>query len=73
MITKTINNGLTDLTVVVAEEGKVLRRKNTDDVLGEEVVLGYVHYINGVKLDEPVMSTPEDFEEIDKPEEEEMI
>lgn len=64
------NNGISDVTVITAENGKVFRRKNTDDVLGEEIWLGKSYYINGEKLTEPHIDVPEDFEEIDEPVEE---
>lgn len=64
------NNGISDATVITAENGKVFRRKNTDDVLGEEIWLGKSYYINGEKLTEPHIDVPEDFEEIDDPIEE---
>jgi len=64
------NNGISDVTVITAENGKVFRRKNTEDVLGEEIWLGKSYYINGEKLTEPHIDIPEDFEEIDEPVEE---
>ena len=69
------NNGITDVTVIMADEGKVFRRKGdtTGFIYGSEVWLGYSWYINGVKLDEPHLDTPEDFEEIDNPDEIEII
>lgn len=70
MKTRTENNGIQDVTVITAEEGKVFRRKGTEDVFGEEIWLGYSHYINGVMQDPPHKDEPEDFEEIDAPEEE---
>lgn len=61
-----VNNGVRNITVIVADEGKVFRRKGTEeDIYGHEVWLGYSWYINGAKLDEPHLDTPEDFEEID--------
>lgn len=70
MKTETFNNGLTDLIRVIADEGKVLRRKGTSDIYGSEVVLGKSYYADGEKLDKPHTDTPEDFEEIDEPQEE---
>lgn len=68
MKTRTENNGINDVTVITAEEGKVFRRKGTEDIFGDEIWLGYSYYIGGVKLDEPHLDVPEDFEEIDTPE-----
>lgn len=71
MRTEIRNNGIRDLTVIIAEEGKVFRRIGTNDIFGDEIVLGKSHYINGIKLQEPHIDIPEDFEEIDPPIEEE--
>lgn len=54
---------------IIADEGKVFRRIDDNRIYGTEIYLGYSYYINGVKLDEPHLDTPEDFEEIDDPEE----
>lgn len=50
---------------ITAEEGKVFRRKGTDEIFGNEIFLGYSYCIEGVVLDTPHLDTPEDFEEID--------
>jgi hypothetical protein len=69
MKTRTENNGLTDVTVIKADEGKVLVRKGyEDDLLGEELWLGYSYYIGGVKQDPPHFDVPSDFTEVDAPE-----
>lgn len=52
---------------IIADERKVFRRIGTDEIFGKEIYLGYSYYINGVKLDEPHLDVPEDFEEIDEP------
>ena len=70
MRTELRNNGITDITVVIANEGKVLRRIGTDEIFGKEIYLGYSYYIGGVKQEPPHLDVPEDFEEIDEPEEE---
>lgn len=57
---------------MIADEGKVFRRKESGEDYGEEIFLGYSHYIGGVKQDPPHLDVPEDFEEIDKPIEEEV-
>lgn len=70
MRTELRNNGITDITVVIANEEKVLRRIGTDEIFGKEIYLGYSYYIGGVKQEPPHLDVPEDFEEIDEPEEE---
>lgn len=55
---------------LIADEGKVFRRKGTEEIFGEEIYLGYSYYINGVLQNPPHYDVPEDFEEIDKPIEE---
>ena len=67
---RTINNGIKDLTVITASEGKVLKRVGTDEIYGNEVVLGYSYYKNGERLAEPHLDSVEDFEEVDAPQEE---
>ena len=67
MKTETRNNGINDCTVLVADEGKVLRRISDGLERGTELWLGYTHYINGEKLDEPLLELPEHYEEIDAP------
>lgn len=56
-------------TVLKATEGKVLRRKSDGWIAGNEIYLGYTYYLNGRKLDEPLLELPEHYEEIDAPEE----
>jgi hypothetical protein len=58
---------------IIADEGKVFKRIEDDLIFGNEIYLGYTWYINGIKLDEPKEEKAEDFEEIDKPEDEEPI
>jgi len=55
---------------IIADEGKIFRRKGTTDVFGNEIYLGYSYYKNGEKLETPHLDTPDDFEEIDAPIEE---
>ena len=56
---------------IIAGEGKVFRRIGTEDIYGDEIYLGYSHYIGGVLQNPPHLDVPEDFEEIDAPIEEE--
>lgn len=58
-----------DNNVIKASNGKVFRRKVDKQIYGEEIYLGYTYYIGGVKLKEPHLDIPEDFEEIDAPQE----
>lgn len=55
-------------TVIKADEGKLLVRKSDGWVAGEQVSLGYNYYEAGVALSSPRLETPDDYEEIDKPE-----
>ena len=58
---------------IKASEGKVFRRIADGVIFGNEITLGYAHYLNGKKLDSPKWEVPSDFEEIDEPKEEETI
>lgn len=49
---------------IIAEQGMVFKRKNHNDIFGNEIYLGLSYYIDGVLLDEPHQDTAEDFEEI---------
>ena len=53
--------------VIKASEGKVFRRISDGFVFGNEINLGYTYYLNGKKLDEPLLELPEHFEEMDEP------
>ena len=53
--------------IIRASEGKVFRRISDGSIFGKEIHLGYMHYVGGKKLDEPLMALPEHFEEIDEP------
>ena len=53
--------------IIKASEGKVFRRISDGFIFGKEINLGYTYYINGEKLEEPLLELPEHFEEIDKP------
>lgn len=67
------NNGITDVTVLVADEGKVLRRIVSDEIVGKEQWLGYTYYIGGVRQNPPHLDVQSDFDEIDEPEPEEEV
>lgn len=55
-------------TKIIAEDGKILKRKNDGHYYGTEVTLGYNYYEAGVALSQPKLETPDDYEEVDKPE-----
>jgi len=55
---------------IIADEGKVFRRKSSGEIFGEEIYLGYSHYIGGVLQVPPHLDVPEDFEEVEYEEEE---
>lgn len=55
-------------TIIKADEGKLLVRKSDGWIAGEQVSLGYNYYEAGVALSNPRLEEPEDYEEIDKPE-----
>lgn len=54
---------------LVASEGKFLRRISDNWIAGQEIYLGYTYYLDGKKLDEPLLELPDHYEEIDIPEE----
>lgn len=56
------------ITTIVAEEGKLLVRKSDGWIAGDKVTLGYNYYEAGVALSSPRLEVPDDYEEIDKPE-----
>lgn len=58
---------------ILADEGKVLRRISDNWIAGSEIYLGYTHYLDGEKLTEPLLELPEHYEEIDDPEEAEIV
>lgn len=60
-------------TIIAPEEGKLLRRKGTDEVYEGEMALGYSYFIGGVEQNPPHHDAPEDFEEIDIPVEDEPV
>ena len=58
---------------LIADEGKVFRRKSDGFIMGEEITLGYDYYDAGVGLAHPHAARPEDFEEVDMPDYEQPI
>lgn len=60
------------ITTIKADEGKLLVRKTDGWVAGEQVTLGYNYYEAGVALSKPHLEVPDDYMEIDKPEDYEM-
>lgn len=56
------------MNIIKASEGKVFRRKSDGFIFGKEISLGYASSIGGVKLETRRLEVPEDFEEIDTPE-----
>ena len=55
-------------TVIKADEGKLLVRESDGWIAGEQVSLGYNYYEAGVALSKPHLEVPDDYMEIDKPE-----
>lgn len=53
-------------TVLVADEGKVIRRKSSGAIYGRKLHLGYNYFDTGIGLSEPHLDTPDDFEEVDE-------
>lgn len=54
-------------TTLIADEGKILRRKSDGWEAGKQVTLGYNYYEGGIGLSEAKLETPNDYEEIDEP------
>ena len=58
-------------TIIRADEGKLIVRKSDGQVVGDQdnpVHLGYDYYDAGVGLSNPRLMKPDDYEEIDRPE-----
>ena len=51
--------------IIKASEGKVFRRISDGFIFGKEIHLGYTHYLNGKKLEKPLLELPEHCEGID--------
>ena len=54
-------------SLLKAAEGKVLRKKSSGEIYGKECHLGYNYYEVGVGLAHPLGLTPNDFDEVDMP------
>ena len=50
---------------IIAEDGKILKRKSDGLEVGEELYLGYTYYLNGEKLAIPYKEKQDDYEEVD--------
>ena len=59
-------------TIIKANDGKLLVKKSDGQVVGESVTLGYDYYDAGVALSSPRLMKPDDYEEIDIPEDYEL-
>lgn len=55
-------------TIIEAEEGKILVRKSDGWIAGKSYPLGYNYYEAGMPLAERKLEVPDDYEEIDAPE-----
>ena len=55
-------------TIIEAEDGKLLVRKSDGWIAGDRVHLGYNYYEAGVGLSQPHLEVPDDYMEIEKPE-----
>ncbi|AYZ13732.1 hypothetical protein EGY05_18085 [Chryseobacterium arthrosphaerae] len=51
--------------IIKADPGKCFKRKTDGVVFGDEIYLGTTYYLDGIRLQEPIQETPDDFEEID--------
>ena len=60
-----------EIKIIKADKGKVFRRIADGQIYGKEISLGYSYYIGGVRLTEPHLDIPEDFEQINEPAKEE--
>lgn len=56
------------ITQIAADEGKLLRMKKNGVIYDGPISLGYNYFDGGIGLLEPNCLKPEDFDEIDKPE-----
>lgn len=66
------NNGIRNVTVLTADDGKVLRRVVSGEIMGKELWLGYSYYIGGLLQNPPHLDMQSDFDEVDEPEDVEL-
>ena len=66
---KILNDMIIDGNHITASEGKVFRRIVSGEIIGDDIWLGYSHYIGGIPQVPPHLDVPEDFEEVYPPEE----
>lgn len=53
--------------VIMADEGKIIRRIADNKLFGWRLHLGYIHVLHNERLDEPIWGLPEHYDEIDYP------
>lgn len=51
---------------IIADDGKVLKRKADGIIFGKEIYLGYTYFIGNEQLEEPKLETIDDFEEVEE-------
>lgn len=56
------------ISVMLADDGKVFRKKSSGFIVGDSVSFGYDYYDAGVGLSHPYAPKPEDYDEIEMPE-----
>lgn len=57
-----------ELTLITAEPGKVFKCRYNNRVFGKTLLLGYIYQIGETVLDVPIKESPNDYYEIDAPE-----
>ncbi|MDU1906316.1 MAG: hypothetical protein E6772_16220 [Dysgonomonas sp.] len=56
------NYRVEDPDIPTPPEGKAWKRKSDGLIFYSAIYLGYLHFKNGEKLEEPIKEVPEDFE-----------
>lgn len=54
-------------TIIKADDGRLLVRKSDGQIVGDVVHLGYDYYDTDIALSNPRLMKPDDYEEIDRP------